>query len=162
DNAMIGNEAEVRVRVMDFGLAGGEPVPTAATHDGTAVIEAPEITRSTALGGTPAYMAPEQFAGRVADARADQFAFCVSLWEALTGTRPCAGATVLELADAVTQGRIRDGWPTQVPVWLRRVLVRGLAADPTARWPDMNALVAALLDDPARRTRRRIALGGIA
>jgi hypothetical protein len=29
------------------------------------------------------YMAPEQWEGRTADARTDQFSFCVALWEAL-------------------------------------------------------------------------------
>jgi serine/threonine protein kinase len=46
------------------------------------------LTNTGTVVGTPAYMAPEQLAGDRADARADQFAFCVSLFEALTGRLP--------------------------------------------------------------------------
>ncbi len=43
-------------------------------------------------------MAPEQLAGGAADARSDQYAFCVALHEALYGRRPFHAATVAELA----------------------------------------------------------------
>ena len=36
-----------------------------------------------------------------------------------------------------------------VPAWMRRMILRGLEADPAARWPSMAALIAALEDDPA-------------
>src|SRR5450432_3444587 len=74
-------------------------------------------------------------ASQAADARADQRAFCAALREALP-----AGA---------------------VPVWLERVLSRGLAEAPDARWPSMNELASALGRDPAR-TRRRWAIAGSA
>ena len=57
--------------------------------------------------GTPAYMAPEQFRGRRVDARTDQFAFCVALYEALYGERPFAGATYEDLSRAVSSGQRR-------------------------------------------------------
>jgi serine/threonine protein kinase len=63
------------------------------------------VTQTGAVMGTPAYMAPEQFAGAPVDARADQFAFCVTAWEALWRERPFAGASYAELSAAISQGR---------------------------------------------------------
>ena len=49
------------------------------------------LTMTGTLLGTPAYMAPEQSAAARRIARTDQFAFCVTAWEALTGKRPFPG-----------------------------------------------------------------------
>ena len=79
ENVLIGRDG--RTRVTDFGLAKPpRRSEGAAGADGGGV--------ATALAGTPAYMAPEQRAGRGADARSDQFSFCVSLYEAVAGARP--------------------------------------------------------------------------
>src|SRR5262249_46324510 len=73
---------------------------------------------------------PEQAAGERADERADQYAFCVTLWEALQGTRPVADPEIP-----------RD---RKAPAWVFEALARGLAAQPDARWPSMEALIVRL------------------
>jgi tetratricopeptide (TPR) repeat protein/predicted Ser/Thr protein kinase len=93
-------------------------------------------TADGAILGTPAYMAPEVWTGARADARSDQYSFAVTLHEALTGLRPLSGA-------ASVTGRL--------PRRIRRALVRGLSRDPSARFPSMTELVAAL--EPRRVTR---------
>jgi eukaryotic-like serine/threonine-protein kinase len=112
DNVLVARDG--RPRVADFGIVAGA---TAA--------------------GTPAYMAPEQRDGGAIDARSDQYAFCVTLWEALVGERPPPDLVVPA--------------STRAPAWLFRVLRRGLARDPEDRWPSLDALLA--------RLRRRTQLG---
>ncbi|MCB9703554.1 MAG: serine/threonine protein kinase [Myxococcales bacterium] len=174
DNLMIG--ADGRVRVMDLGLArrGGAAEPAidegAAAAARAAFDEAGALDRSRdrlsapvtvtgSLLGTPAYMAPEQFAGGVVDARADQFALCVALYEALYGVRPFVGETFAGLAMAVMNDDPRPPSAPRVPAWLRRALLRGLRRDPAARWPSMAALAELLDREPQRRRRRRLGLG---
>ena len=159
-------------KVVDFGLvrlSAGAPELTdsGALRESSSRIEpqpatpptfaaGTALTRTGALTGTPAYMAPEQFAGKPVDARTDQFAFCVALFEALYGERPFAGTNVIALADSVITGRIREAPKgAEVPAWLRRVVARGLATTPEARWPSMETLAGALADDPAIKRRRR-------
>jgi tetratricopeptide (TPR) repeat protein/predicted Ser/Thr protein kinase len=150
DNVLV--DKEDRVRVTDFGLArpselgvAGETVPVLAD------VPAGELTETGTILGTPAYMAPEQFAGCPSDHRADQFAFTVTIYEALYGERPFKGETLATLAHAVTLGRIQPPPKDQrVPGWLRRVLLRGLAADPADRFASMDELLLALSRDPRR------------
>jgi serine/threonine protein kinase/formylglycine-generating enzyme required for sulfatase activity len=115
------------------------------------------LTRTGALLGTPAYMAPEQFLAGTTDARTDQFAFCASLYEALFNQRPFAGDSLPALRDAVTGGRMLaapEG--SAVPGWIRRVLRRGLALEPAQRYPNMSDLLQALAADPIARRHRRL------
>ena len=104
--------------------------------------------------GTPAYMAPEQIAGGEVDARADQFAFCVALWEALFTRRPFPGRTPAELAEAIESRDPEVPAERRVPRHVQVALRRGLAHDRDARWPAMPPLLAALRRDPSARRRR--------
>ena len=86
-----------------------------------------QLTRTGAMMGTPAYMAPEQFLGTPTDARTDQFSFCVALYEALYGERPFAGNTMFALTNNVVQGKVRDAPANaNVPLWIRKILLRGM------------------------------------
>jgi tetratricopeptide (TPR) repeat protein len=144
DNVLIDGD---RVRVADFGLAAVTEGHVTADRRS----EQLELTTTGALVGTPAYMAPEQFSGEPADARSDQFSFCVAFYEALFAIRPFAGATIDKLAAEVRAGRVR-AMPRGAPAWLRAVVMRGLATDRDARFPSMTALLAQLARG---RTRRR-------
>jgi len=117
-----------------------------------------QLTRTGAMMGTPAYMAPEQFLGTLTDARSDQFSFCVALYEALYGERPFAGNTLFALTAAVVQGHLQPPpVDAKVPPWIRKVLLRGLRPDAAERYPSMKELLEALERDPASG-RRRLAL----
>jgi len=153
DNVLIGKDG--RVRVSDFGLArpSSDGRGWAADASGPISGAEPLLTRAGALVGTPAYMSPEQFRGHAADARSDQFGFCVTAYEALFGVRPFAGKTVVELADAVVAGRVREPPKSNVPRWLKQLVLRGLAVDPAARHDGMAAIVRVL--EARRRAGRR-------
>jgi tRNA A-37 threonylcarbamoyl transferase component Bud32/tetratricopeptide (TPR) repeat protein len=115
-----------------------------------------QLTRTGAMMGTPAYMAPEQFLGTATDARTDQFSFCVALYEALYGERPFAGNSMYALTTNVVQGTIKEApASTKVPLWVRRILLRGLRPKAPERFPSMKALLEALEKDPAVARRRR-------
>ncbi|HXI57350.1 MAG TPA: bifunctional serine/threonine-protein kinase/formylglycine-generating enzyme family protein, partial [Polyangia bacterium] len=120
------------------------------------------LTRTGALMGTPAYMAPEQFLGERADERSDQFSFCVALYEALYGERPFAGDDLISLSVSVTEGQVRTLPKDRgVPTWVRRALLRGLRPNPGDRYPSMAWLIGALEDDPAIKRRRRLIAAGV-
>jgi serine/threonine protein kinase len=104
-----------------------------------------DVTRNGIVTGTPAYMAPEQHRGEAGGPASDQFAFCVSLWEALYRQRPFAGETFFEVADAIIEGRLRPPPPSHVPRWIRNLLERGLAVDPDQRHPSMRSLLASFV-----------------
>ena len=164
ENIMVG--ADGRVRVMDFGLArsGDEPAEPMRERGGdddrAPDMLSSDLTRTGAVLGTPAFMAPEQFLGLVADARCDQFSLCATAWEALFGQPAFKGRSFAELAANVTAGvLVPPPEGSRVPAWLRRVLERGLRPRPADRYPDLPALLQALRADP---TRRRWIAGSLA
>jgi len=158
DNIMLGDDG--RVRVLDFGLARAHEFETQPASDGELPVE---LTATGQILGTPAYMAPEQFLGLPIDARADQFSFCVAVWEALFHGRPFVGDGFAGLRDSVLAGRIQEpSGGARIPPWLRRALTRGLSRAPEARFASLDALLEALSPGPPQRRRWLAVVGGLA
>ena len=112
-NIMVGKSG---VKVLDFGLA---------TWEGDE-----SVTRTGMVIGTPAYMAPEQQEGKLADARTDLYSFGCVLYEMLTGVR------------ATPQ---RKPVPSKA---LERIVSRCLATEPAKRWQTAVELAAAIDASP--------------
>jgi hypothetical protein len=158
-------DADGRILVVDFGLVGTTGELTGLDTGGGASVH-DRLTRHDVVMGTPAYMAPEQHLGMPVDARADQFAFCVALYEALYGALPFEGNTRKRYVGAMTRGELRPiPAERKIPRWLHETLARGLAPDPAARFSSMEALLAELGADPHRLFRlgqreRMLGIGG--
>lgn len=123
-------QADGRVKLLDFGIARQLAAETlTVTQTGGRLPD-------SAVGGTLAYMAPEQFRGEATDARSDLFSLGVTLYELAAGRRPFPGPTPTALA-AQIQG---DAPPAlnaagpKVPGELARVVHKLLEKQPEARY----------------------------
>ncbi|MFV8754955.1 protein kinase domain-containing protein [Nannocystaceae bacterium ST9] len=152
DNVLIARDG--RVLVSDFGLAG---VGSVSSVPSTAGGSSERLTRDGEVIGTPGYMPPEQLRGDAIDARSDQFAFCVSAWELLTGGRPFVVEPRQDPLPVIAKGPTGGG---ELPRWLRGALARGLESRPESRFADMQALVEQLELGLGRR-RRWLVRGGL-
>jgi serine/threonine-protein kinase len=127
-NVMI--DGRGRARITDFGLAGLAGAPG---------------DRGTGFG-TPAYMAPEQLAGREATARSDLYALGLVLYELFTGKPPFAARTIDDLRRLQTEttpaspASLVEGFDPAV----ERVILRCLERDPARRPQSALAVAAAL------------------
>jgi serine/threonine protein kinase len=114
--------------LSDFGFA--RPSETTKNLTGSALI------------GTPAYMSPEQCRGDPIDARSDQYAFAIMLFQITTGQLPFDGETPMAVAlkhVSVPLPRPRAVNPN-LPEGVELVLVRALAKDPALRFPSIKDL----------------------
>ncbi len=154
DNVIVADDG--RARVTDFGLARAAPGDALALAD--APTRALATTRTGAIAGTPAYMAPELFAGAAADEATDVWSFCVTAFEALAGRRPWQARDLAELRQQIARPVTwRDG---EVPPRIREAVLRGLEPERARRWPAMAPLLAALR--PRRARSRALPLAVIA
>ena len=123
------------------------------------------LTASSAILGTPYYLAPEQLEGaKFTDARSDQWALSVILYECLTGRRPFEADSVMSLLWCIGHGEVappRSLRPELDPA-LEAAVLRGLARRPDDRHPSVRALGAALLPFASAEAQARWsrALGG--
>jgi serine/threonine-protein kinase len=127
-NVMI--DGRGRVRITDFGLA--------------VAVDDESLPGDTS--GTPAYMAPEQLAGKGATVRSDIYAFGLILYEIYTGKRAFTAATLPELRgqkETATPAAPSELRPGIDPI-VERLITRCLERDPRAR-PGSVAQVAAAL-----------------
>ena len=169
DNVLVGGDG--RVRVTDFGLArsliGPDEVVRVASDSSTLNLD---LTATGTVLGTPRYMAPEQLRGPDPrqrgrdslpdpgiDARADQFSFCVALYEALYGAHPLTGGTSVAMLE---QGEAAIAPPagTKVPPAVARAVMRGLERERARRFPSMAALIGELVPPAPAPTARRAVL----
>jgi hypothetical protein len=157
-NILLG--ADGRVCVTDFGIAtavGGPervepriPKDLPLDRESSDMLSVP-LTRYGHVVGTLAFMSPEQLRGQGIDARSDQFSYCVTFHEALYGEPPFGGETVAERYELIQTGVLRPVPPAAAtPEWLRKLLVRGLAAKADDRYQSMDQLLAEIA-----RGRRR-------
>jgi serine/threonine protein kinase/tetratricopeptide (TPR) repeat protein len=158
-NVMLGDDG--RVRVADFGIArnaGADPEdepavevpPEASPKDALAT----PLTVTGAVIGTVGYLAPETVLSKAIDARADQFSFCASLFEAVCGLSPFRTQNVLIYVASVHDGLPAAQPPTiAMPRWLYGCLVKGLSEIPDQRYPDMRSLISVLERGLSRRRR---------
>jgi tetratricopeptide (TPR) repeat protein len=168
DNVLVTEDGTAKV--TDFGLASGaaaiELDVTQPSHDATATtLLDVTLTRTGAVMGTPFYMAPEQHEDANVDASADQFAYCVALWEALYGARPFAGDSLAALAIAAQSGTVDEPPAARrrlVPAAIEKTLRTGLEVSPSKRHESMDVLIDRLNTAAAAPRRRNWTLAGAA
>ncbi len=154
DNVLLGTNG--RVYVTDFGIARDAAAePEAVPSSGEVVVSdeaaTSPLTQVGTVVGTLPYLAPELFSNAPADARSDQFSFCVTLYWALYGQLPFEVSTPGHPRRWVLREAPRTA---KVPGWLKKIVERGLSAVPEQRHPSMEALLAQLKVDPAVKWRR--------
>jgi Protein kinase domain len=119
-----------KIRITDFGLAG----------------IAADIQGAEVRAGTPAYMAPEQVAGKEVTTRSDIYSLGLVMYEILTGKRPYEANTLAELNKARDEGKLTN--PSDLVRDLdpltERVILRCLDKDPAKRPPTALQVAAAL------------------
>ena len=161
DNVIVGDDG--RVRVLDFGLAramaemgGGDTGEGDGDAPHAAWSEA--ITSAGTVVGTPMYMAPEQLAGGPVDARTDQYAFCIALYEGLYGRMPFVARSRRELAQAkIDHALVVPPADSPVPSRLFRIIERGTKPRPSDRFagmPDVLRRLRQVADGRSAKPRR--------
>ena len=129
------------VKLLDFGLAKRH-MAAAAPSDKTGVATEALDHAQDGIVGTLHYMAPEQLAGGVVDARSDIWGFGCVIYEMVAGRRAFTGKTLTEVVAAIVASRppvmtIEHG---VAPIALEHLVSRCLAQEPAERWQSVAEL----------------------
>jgi WD40 repeat protein len=160
DNVMLDDKDQPHL--VDFGLAyrlGDHQAPEGAADPAPGPGADERLTNDRAVLGTPAYMAPEQWAGRQDEVRAasDQYSLGVLLYELLCGQTPFGGPQqILRIIAKHTPPPPPREVRPEVPPDLEAVCLKALAKRPGDRYPDCRALAEDLrrwLDGEETRAR---------
>jgi serine/threonine protein kinase len=133
-NLFLCGDTDFVTKVIDFGIATGDPLDA----DGQA--------STTGLIGSPAYMSPEQARGEQLDHSADIWSLTVVAFQMFTGREPFGGANVPETLQRICSGRVPRASEVAMglPAGIDRVFQRAFAAKRGERISDLEELVAAL------------------
>ncbi len=131
-------------KILDFGISriGDDNASLTGTGD---------------IVGTTYYLAPEQAGGRPIDARVDQYALGVILYECLTGVRPFTGTAVYEIMHNIMEGvfeppcRLRP----EIPRELEAVILRAMNREPEHRFARVRDLGLALVPFMSMKGRQQ-------
>lgn len=130
DNILIGRQGELLL--SDFGIS-------LLSRTGGTSLQSP-----TGIGGTPHYMAPEQFRGKQEKA-SDQYALATVVYEWLSGTVPFEGSPVglayQHINDPVPPLRV---FVPSLPINVEDVVMKALSKQPQERFPSVQAFAQAL------------------
>lgn len=144
-------------------LLGPEDNPILADFGLAKLMESSSIKSLTGVTtGTPAYMAPEQVAGRMVGPAADRYSLAVMAYEMLTGELPFDEGGVLEVlyAQVNSQPRPPSMVNRKLPLRLDRVIIRGMSKDASDRYERcadfVDALEAALKPDTVAAPEKTI------
>jgi serine/threonine protein kinase/Tfp pilus assembly protein PilF len=118
-----------QVKIMDFGLAKLE--------------SAGDITKTSSVMGTVAYMSPEQALGKKVDFRTDIWSFGCLLFEILAGQSPFAGGHEQAVYQAIIQGDPQPitAFREDIPAKIEKILWKCLQKDPQNRYPNTSGLI---------------------
>ncbi|XXX72717.1 serine/threonine-protein kinase [Sorangium sp. So ce134] len=128
------------LKVIDFGIS------KMALAAESAAPKARDMTESSAMLGSPLYMAPEQMvSSKSVDARADVWSMGAILYQLLTGAVPFRGDSVLEIYDRILEGPPRlQGLRADAPERLDRAVQRCLLRNPADRFGNIAEFAAEL------------------
>lgn len=129
-NILMSNDG--RVLLADFGLA--------VTRD------APTLTQTGTVAGTPAYMSPEQVEGKPVDGRSDIFSLGIVFYELLTCRKPFSGESAAELLSNIVNEEPAS--PRQIdstiPDSINEIVLKSLAKEPGQRFQTSHSFLRAL------------------
>lgn len=114
---------------------------------GIATMLASAKTKQIGIGGTPSYMAPEQFEG-IASTKSDQYSLGCIAYELFTGRKPFAvpypSIEAMWYQHAKVQPIAPRQYNTLVPIYMEQSILKAMSKERSDRYTDISAFIAAL------------------